>query len=316
MNMDVRFKEINKLKPAEFRDLNRDRTCVVIPVAPIEYHGDHLPLGTDYVNARDSFRSGCEKFAETNPDWKFLFMPVIPVGCDAVPHGGTIWVSPRIIHDIAEEVSQRFLDYGFRYIAIYSGHGGYRQMGAFEEVARLHNIRYASKKARVFAPLTYLFTKMASRAFVDGLNSYLDEPLSEEDIRQMVYETHGGRFETSYILHAAPELMDEGYKNAPDALPAPHQIVKSLIDKVMPLIPGLKDLQKGAEALAVAMAWFYGGCGNGYLGYPSRASAELGRAIDGATSDIFADLLKQVLIGDKVPSEGLELLAAIKLFAH
>jgi creatinine amidohydrolase len=316
MGMEDRFLEIYKLKPAEFRALDRDRTCVVIPIAPIEYHGDHLPLGTDYVNSRDSFRSGCERFSGSNPDWKFLFMPVIPVGCDAVPHGGTIWVSPRLIRDLAEEVSRRFLDYGFRYIAIYSGHGGYRQMGAFEEVARIHNLKYARKKARVFAPLTYMFTKVASREFVDNLNSYLAEPITDEDIRQMVYETHGGRFETSYMLHAAPELMDESYKTARDVLPEPHLIVKALIENVMPLIPGVKDLQKGAEALAVAMTWFYGGCENGYLGYPSRASAEFGHAFAGAMSGIFAELLEEVLIGDKIPSDGLELLAALRLFAH
>ncbi|MEW5946882.1 MAG: creatininase family protein, partial [bacterium] len=130
--MEGNVLDVHKLRPSQFRGLDRRRTVAVLPFAPIECHGEHLPLGTDYIAAGELFRSAAERFAEANPEWKFLFTPVIPLGADAVPHGGSLWVSAGVVRDVADEMTKRFIEYGFRFVALFSSHGGFGQTLAME----------------------------------------------------------------------------------------------------------------------------------------------------------------------------------------
>ena len=310
--------EMDKLSPAQFRNLDRSRTLVVIPFAPIEFHGDHLPLGTDIIFARDAFRFVGKRFTAANPDWTFLFLPVIPLGADTVPHGGSLWVDKTIIRDVAEQMVEKLIGYGFRYISLFTGHGGYGQVVALEEVSRKMRAKHKKKNVMVFAPLTYLLQRTASKEFQDLLNSHLPEPLNEEDMRQMTFESHGGRWETSYTMVAAPELMDDTYKTAASHEPAPHPLIGGILDTLAAVLPGSTEDEKkfGVRMLGAAMAWFFGGAKHGYLGHPERASLEFGIAVRECISEFFLDLLNEALLNDKLPKGGDELYIALRLLAR
>src|SRR2546427_11099796 len=53
--------ELAQLTWEEVRDLERDRTLVVLPVGAIEAHGPHLPLDTDVVIATAMARAGAKR---------------------------------------------------------------------------------------------------------------------------------------------------------------------------------------------------------------------------------------------------------------
>src|SRR5437773_10325258 len=55
--------ELAQLTWEEVRDLDRERTLVVLPVGAIEAHGPHLPLDTDVVIAAAMARAGARKLA-------------------------------------------------------------------------------------------------------------------------------------------------------------------------------------------------------------------------------------------------------------
>ncbi|HOX28906.1 MAG TPA: creatininase family protein [bacterium] len=316
--MENHILDMSKLKPSEFRTLDRRHTVAVVPFSPIEYHGDHLPLGTDYIFAGEVLRSAAAEFIKSNPDWKFMFTPVFPLGADTVPHGGSLSVKKSTLADVADQISEQLIKYGFRYIALFSGHGGYGQILALEETAAKKRKKHAGKKTLVFSPLTYLLQRTASKEFVEMVNKRLSKPLDEEDLRQMTYESHGGKVETSYILSVAPELMDERYKTMPPIEPEPNIIIKSTLETLVTILPNAQENEKliGVRMLTAAMTWFFSGAKNGYLGNPARASVEFGLAIRGAISELFCELFTDVLINNEIPECGGDFLIALKLLAH
>jgi creatinine amidohydrolase/Fe(II)-dependent formamide hydrolase-like protein len=318
MNKDEHIIDMDKMSPAAFRNLDRDYTVAVISFGPIEYHGDHLPLGTDYILASDMFRITAEKFIATHPEWKFVFLPVIPLGADTVPHGGSLWVNKETIASIAEQLARRLISYNFKYIALCSGHGGYGQVLALEDVSRkLRRINF-HKKTMVFSPMTYLFQKTATQEFIDLLNAGLSRNIDDEDLRQMTYESHGGRIESSYILSVAPELMDDTYKFAKSYEPDPGAVLSAILDVISTLMPGSgKDEKKyGVKALGSAMAWFFTGAKNGYMGHPSRADVEFGNAFRDAVATVLNDLLDEILIAQSMPHIGEEFYIALRLLSR
>ncbi|MGH7521267.1 MAG: creatininase family protein, partial [Gemmatimonadales bacterium] len=52
--------ELAQLTWEEVRDLDRERTLVILPVGAIEAHGPHLPLDTDVVIATAMARAGAK----------------------------------------------------------------------------------------------------------------------------------------------------------------------------------------------------------------------------------------------------------------
>ena len=50
-NKVLKFEEISWKK---IDALDRDKTIFFLPIAPMEEHGPHLPVGTDYITIRDA----------------------------------------------------------------------------------------------------------------------------------------------------------------------------------------------------------------------------------------------------------------------
>lgn len=170
----------------------------------------------------------------------------------------------------------------------------------------------------MFSPLTHLLQRTATQEFIDMLNAHLSQPLGEDELRELIYESHGGRWETSYTLCAAPELMDDSYKTARGHEPAPHPVIGAALDALATVLPGAREDEKklGVRMLGAAMAWFFGGAKHGYLGHPERASIEFGNAVRESIASVFLDLLEDVLLKGKLPKGGAELSVALRLLAR
>ena len=78
----------------KFRDLDRDRTFLILQVSSTEQHGPHLPVGTDdYI--LQMFVSGL-KDQEYEPDTNLLFMPRLNYGrsMEHMDFPGTVSLRP------------------------------------------------------------------------------------------------------------------------------------------------------------------------------------------------------------------------------
>ena len=92
---------------------------VLVPIGCLEKHGNHMPLGTDILIAREiSIRS-----AEREPAMVF---PYLPFGIVAeVKHKqGTISLTSNLMYHMLEELCDELARNGYRKIVFVDGHGG------------------------------------------------------------------------------------------------------------------------------------------------------------------------------------------------
>jgi len=99
-------------------DLKRS-FIAVISIGSVERHGDHLPLGTDVIEA--SYVA--EKIAERiNAD---LFPPIWYGSTRAMrKFNGTIDIDPDVLFLYLKNVLKEIARNGYRYIVVVNGHGG------------------------------------------------------------------------------------------------------------------------------------------------------------------------------------------------
>lgn len=82
--MSSRIHYLSDLSWVEVEALNKDQTCVLVPLSPIEEHGPHLPLGTDIFGARDIAELAARNCCADNPEVQLVLTPFIPLGCAGI----------------------------------------------------------------------------------------------------------------------------------------------------------------------------------------------------------------------------------------
>ncbi len=170
----------------DFRALDMERMIAVLPIAAVEQHGPHLPVGVDTQIMR-----GCLErvIARLPDDLDALFLPIQTFGV-SLEHSdfpGTLSLThetaSRSLLEIAESVARA----GVRKIVLLNSHGGNSPLiaqVALELRSRLGMLAVACSWSRFGYP--------------DGL-------FSEDELRHGV---HGGEIETSLMLAFRPELVD------------------------------------------------------------------------------------------------------------
>lgn len=92
---------------------------VVVPIGSTEQHGQHLPLGTDFIVARDLARRLGERA-------NVIVTPTIPIGY-AKYHSvfpGTLSVSEETLTRALIEICEDLMKYGMTHLLFVDGHGG------------------------------------------------------------------------------------------------------------------------------------------------------------------------------------------------
>lgn len=154
---------------SEFRDMLNRHPVAYIPVGLLEWHADHLPLGTDCLRAE----SVCDKAAEQ------LGGIVLPVLYTSRPgyssFEGTLVFSRETAVAVAVELCRQLEKVGFKAALFLSAHGGPAQRAFLADVAA----RYQGR----MSVLTLCLGVAAGRG------------------------DHAGVSETSDMLAAAPDLV-------------------------------------------------------------------------------------------------------------
>ena len=104
----------------EIDRLNRD-TPVVIPIAAVEQHGHHLPLGTDSLLLGEIVRRVAERL-----DDRVLFLPLQWLGNSHhhLDFPGTLSAPPRPYLDLLVALAENLVTHRFRRLVFLNGHGG------------------------------------------------------------------------------------------------------------------------------------------------------------------------------------------------
>lgn len=166
--------------------IDKSRLVAVLPVAAVEQHGPHLPLGTDLLIAKGYI----ERISTMVPrDVDAAFLPVQAVGKsdEHITFAGTLTLSPATAIAAWVEIGRSLARAGVRRLVIMNTHGG--NVPVIDLVARTLRIEH-----RMLA----VTCSMHRFGYPVGLFSD----------HERAHGIHGGEIETSLMLAFRPDLVD------------------------------------------------------------------------------------------------------------
>lgn len=177
------YQELNAVR---IKGLDRDRTVAVIPIAAVEQHGPHMPVGTDTLICT----ALAEKLEQQCPE-DVLLTPALWLGASAhhLRFGATLNTELDTYIATLCDIARSLLDDGFCRLLFVNGHGG-----------NVDPLKVALRQLQPEFPQALL---------VGG--SYwavADELIRTELEGGHRFVGHACEFETSMILHLRPELVD------------------------------------------------------------------------------------------------------------
>jgi len=173
------------LTTEDFRTRDMSRAIAVLPVAAVEQHGPHLPVGVDtWINEGYLARAR----ALVPDDLDVLFLPVQAVGKsnEHLAFPGTITLSAETLIRAWTEIGESIHRAGCRKLVFVNSHGG--NVAAIDIVARELRVRHGM---------------LAVNAAWHRLG-YPDGLYAADEMRHGI---HGGDAETSLMLAFRPETV-------------------------------------------------------------------------------------------------------------
>ncbi len=242
-------RNIMELCWTQIEELDKEKTVMIIGIAPIEEHGRHLPTGVDVYETKHWIERSISKLENSFPEYTFLTMPMIPFG-----HGdirgfvGNIHLSQKLIYQIVLEMLGGIAEWGIKNIGIISGHADPKHLIAIEQACDEINKIYQDIS---FAPMGAIFSQdNITLDFKDDSNQLVKEKLCKYP-----NDFHGGWIETSNMLDICPGLVNDNYGNLPD-------ISINEMEMIQPEIVSSKIK------------------GQGHIGYPKESTMELGQVLN------------------------------------
>ncbi|HEV8240374.1 MAG TPA: creatininase family protein [Thermoanaerobaculia bacterium] len=239
---------------SEVDALDRDRAICILPVGAIEAHGPHLPLTTDGIIATAMAEDAARRLAER--DFLPLILPTFEYTTARFAAGfsGTVSVGAESVTSALVDVGRALAFHGFRTLVLANAHLDPAHL------ASLHAAVAQLVKEDVLAVFPDLTRKPWASRLTDEFKSGA---------------CHAGRFETSVVMTARPELVREEARRALARNPASLSVA----------------IRKGKQTFEAA------GGPSAYFGDPGAASAEEGRETIATLGTILAEAVLAALVG-------------------
>jgi creatinine amidohydrolase len=192
----------------EVQELRTRTDMVIIPIAALEQHALHLPIGTDFLNGLER----AKLIAQKTP---VLVAPILLPGNSPyhMEFSGTISLSSQTIQQVYFEAAQSLMKHGFKRFLLLNSHGG-NQI----------TTRYIAD--RINQETEGIAVELGDAAAPFQTRS---APPANQTTR--VFDRHGGVGETSTSLYMMPNLVNlEASKRA--TLTMPDHLTKMLPEVV------------------------------------------------------------------------------------
>ncbi|WP_224701927.1 creatininase family protein [Devosia aquimaris] len=168
----------------EFEDLDPSRTIAILPIAAVEQHGPHLPVGTDTI-INTSMMEALVASAPADLDIRILPVQAIGKSNEHIWAKGTLTHTATNLIDAWTQIGLEVARAGIRKIVFVNSHGGNEEiMGIVARELRVRAGMLAVKSGWRFTP--------------EGVLTDLERR----------HGIHGGDAETSLVLHFRPDLVD------------------------------------------------------------------------------------------------------------
>lgn len=219
----------------EVEALLQKSDLVIIPVASLEQHGNHLPIGTDFIN-------GVERCKLIAQERDILVAPVLMAGQSPYHMGfaGTITLRAETILQVHLEAVESLIRHGFKRFIIMNAHGGNRAISTL----LVDQINQTTAGVAV--------------SFGAAIRPFM-EP--ESAAPSTVLDRHAGTGETSSSLYLMPDLVQLDKAVAADlTLPAhleamlPEVIAGEPTALMLFLAEGLKAEETGKKTSSAEMS--------------------------------------------------------------
>ncbi|HUS31194.1 MAG TPA: creatininase family protein [Kofleriaceae bacterium] len=206
----------------------------LVPVGSTEPHGPHLGLGTDVIISAAACLRACE-LLEKRGTMIGVIAPAISYGVTECATGfkGAVSIPAAVLTQYIAAVVDGLLASGVRHVCLVNNH-----LEPAHDAAVRAVLEGREKKVSYACPLTKKWARTLSAEFKSG-------------------ECHAGRYETSIVMAAAPELVQEPLRVR--LSPVPVSLSKKLAE-------GINTF----EAMGMELA---------YAGDPASASVEEGEQL-------------------------------------
>jgi len=192
----------------EVQDLRTRTDMVIIPVASLEQHAFHLPIGTDYYNGLGRAQLVAQKT-------DVLVAPILLPGNSPyhMEFAGTITLSSQTIQQVYFEAAQSLIKHGFKRFMLLNSHAGNQ-----------HITRYIVD--RINQETEGIAVDLGDAAAPFQTRAAQPSPQTAK-----VFDRHGGVGETSASLYMTPNLVNlEASRRA--TLTLPDHMTKMLPDVI------------------------------------------------------------------------------------
>jgi len=175
----------------------------LVPIGSTEPHGPHLGLGTDVVISAAACVRACELFAKKGP-LSAVIAPAVSYGVTECAQGfaGAVSVPAAVLTAYLGAICDGLLAQGIRHVCLVNNH-----LEPAHDAAVRAVIVDRGNRASVACPLTKKWGKTLDAEFKSGA-------------------CHAGLYETSIMMAAAPEMVNDSVRGV--LAPVPISLSKQL----------------------------------------------------------------------------------------
>jgi len=174
-----------EMTACELKNVSREETLVVLPIAAVEQHGPHMPTATDTIVTTAVAEKVEQKLQES-----VLLLPTLWLGASQhhLRWGATLTSRVENYETLLCEICESLLDDGFRRVLILNGHGG--NIGPMQISLRRLQVNYQNSLLMAASYWSIAEQEIAS--------------LMEGECKTV---GHACEAETSLVMHLRPELV-------------------------------------------------------------------------------------------------------------
>ncbi len=232
--------------------LDSRNTVGILPTGAVEAHGPHLPLNTDVVIAEAMARAGGEKLAARGI--AVVVLPSLSYTSAAFGAGfaGTVSIDPETVTRMVSDIVRGLANRGIGLVVAANAH---------LDPGHLQSLHEAVARCREGNEHRFIFPDITRKPWGSRLT---------DEFRSGA--CHAGRFESSIVMAARPELVRDAVRKRLEPNPA------SLSTAIR---NGLTTFEQAGGPRA-------------YFGYPADASSEEGRQ----TIDVLGSILAEAVLNE------------------